>query len=276
MLVAICGLAIAEGAFAQGRGPQKTAEQLVRVSMTADTNSVVAGETFNLVFLFEIDPHWHIYWESPGATGMPTSIAVTAPDGFEVGPTRFTRPQRFGSADSIDGVTYGYAQHAALLVPVTAPLDLQPGRTLPFEADVMWLVCKKVCLMGQANPSITLTAGETHGGEVDAKVLRAKARLPRPLKTVDNATLNFDGTRLTITLPARDFEQAMLFPLERPGVTYGEPEVKVSGGMATATVAVEIARQNALGEPIVIAGVIGLGASPDDPCFSFERPVPDP
>jgi len=276
LLAGACWLGLADAASAQtGGSSQKTAEQLVSLELCADTDRVVAGQTFYLAFLFDIDPKWHIYWESPGATGTPTFVEVSAPDGFETGPTLFTRPQRFGSPDSFEGVTIGYADHAALLVPVTAPSDLEPGVELTFTADVMWLVCQKVCLMGQATPSITLTTGEASGADIDDVVHRAIARLPRDLADVDGATIEFDGTRLTVSTPAREFENATLFPLERPGVTFGEPEVSVAGGVATVTVVVEIARQNALGEPIVLAGVLGLGSDPDDPCYSFALPVPE-
>ena len=90
-LATACGLAASESVLAQSGELEKTGEQLVSVSVKADTDHVVAGETFNLVFLFRIDPHWHIYWESPGSTGMPTTIDVTAPAGFEVGSSGPTR-----------------------------------------------------------------------------------------------------------------------------------------------------------------------------------------
>src|SRR5882724_10439096 len=81
-------LPAAPGGSPQGKG----AEQLVHVKMLPLTQRVSAGETFDLAFVFEIEPQWHIYWKNSGSSGSPTEIQVTGPQGFTIGKARYPRP----------------------------------------------------------------------------------------------------------------------------------------------------------------------------------------
>src|SRR5262245_4025194 len=69
----------------------KSGDQLVKVRVVADAASVSPGQTFNLAFIFDIEPGWHIYWQNPGASGGPTEVKVSGPQGFTIGKPRFPR-----------------------------------------------------------------------------------------------------------------------------------------------------------------------------------------
>lgn len=272
-------LCLAGGARAQlgsSYGQQQSADDLVSVEAAADTTAIAPGQTFHLAFIFEMEPHWHIYWINPGASGAPTSIEVKAPDGYEVGETMFTRPAPIGSWDDPAGLTYGYEDKAVLFVPVTAPKRLGQGEAI-FSADIMFLVCKGKCLMGTVKRTVVLPTTSERGapsaGGAGTLIDEAKQQLPRPLKDLPGAKLTFKGETVTITAPAGDFTNATLFPIESPGVTFGRPEVTIENGTLTARVEVEVRPQNARGEPLKIAGVLGLGTKRSDPSYAFEIPL---
>lgn len=275
-------------------GPKKTGDQLVKVNLSANTPEISPGEKFSLAFLFEIEPHWHIYWKNPGSSGAPTEIKVKAPKGFVVGPTLFPRPAAFVEEE---GATYGYEDKISLFVEVTAPQDL-PAGTVMFNASINWLVCREVCLMGRTTKVLTLSAkGQPGGGRLggppkgsaaedskptanasfqDPFIQQCWHRLPVPLKDQPGAEVTFDKKNLAIKMPSQSLREASFFPIDCPGVSYGEIKIAAHGDHLIMTIPVEINPQNAEGKPPITAGMIALGKGLDDPCFEFELPLTTP
>ncbi len=255
---------------------------LVRVRAAATVDVIHPGETFHLALTFQIEPAWHIYWINPGETGSPTGIFVDPPEGFDIGPVLWPRPQ------IIPGplVSYGYEDEVTLFVPVTAPDELPTGEaTFPIELD--WLVCKEQCLMGDGKRSIRIaTRSEprdrrdspyTPGEEIRTKDLRLMYdRIPESLQgphAADESVVRFDGETLMIEAPAKGFATAGWLPVPGPGVTFGKAEVTISNDRVVARVPVVINERAALGRPMRIEGVLTLGERPNHPAYHVFRPV---
>ena len=90
--------------------PGRKAEDLVRVRMLADTDIIAAGQTFHVAVVFDIAPHWHIYWKNPGDSGAATELTWRAP-GNEIGPVQWPAPQVFREAEGLL-TTFGYEEEA--------------------------------------------------------------------------------------------------------------------------------------------------------------------
>ncbi|MGB0344628.1 MAG: protein-disulfide reductase DsbD domain-containing protein, partial [Coraliomargarita sp.] len=69
--------------------------QHATVELLADVSEIVPGETFHLGLRYELEPHWHVYWKNPGASGLPPEVEWTLPEGFEAGTMAFPAPERF-------------------------------------------------------------------------------------------------------------------------------------------------------------------------------------
>lgn len=279
LLVAALGqLPLAIGAGAQvlpGQGPaeSRSAEDLVRLRVLTDTDPVGPGQTFHLAFLFQIEPHWHIYWRNPGDSGASTEIDVTAPEGFEVGPIRWARPRSF---KDFDGVTFGYDEQVVLFVPITAPATLEDS-VVQFRAEVSWLVCRSVCLMGRGTRVIdvhTVASPERARKREDPLLARHRHRLPDKLEDVEAATMEFDGRTLRVAGPALGHRVVRFFPDERPGVRYGDAKGVIQDDRYHLEVAVMVKEANARGKPMAVAGLVALGEARDDPCYELEWPLP--
>ena len=258
-----------------GRPGDKSGDKLVRMNMTADVPRITPGEKFLLAFAFSIDPHWHIYWENAGASGAPTEIDVKAPPNFVVGKTLFPRPQIISSPE---GATYGYEERVVLFVEITPPETAMPQVT--FSAEASWLVCKDICKMGSAKATLSLPFGDTSlpGAapiEIDPAVAVFKPRLPKDLTSVSGASVEFDGKQMTISLPAEGRDGGEFFPNPSPGVVFGEARFELHGTSLHAVVPVTLDANNALGKPMRLAGVVGLGRSGADPCYVFDVPLAD-
>ncbi|MFB3138538.1 MAG: hypothetical protein ACE10B_04910, partial [Phycisphaerales bacterium] len=101
-------------------------------------------------------------------------------------------------------------------------------------------------------------------------LLQHRKRLPGSLDTVSGASVTFDGTLLSIAGPAEGEKKAAYFPAHSRGVTYHEAEVTVTNDRFHVVVRVDLHPNNALGEPMVLGGLVALGEKLDDPCYDFQ------
>ncbi len=225
-LLAVAASAPLHRAAAQNPA-QKQAES-VTVEVYADVATIAPGQTFHLAMQYDIIPDWHIYWVNPGDSGVATTLEVKAPQGFVIGPVQYPGPHRFESAGDL--VSYGYAKRATLIVEVTAPVALAPGRMVQFDLHSDWLVCNGACLLGRADTSIVLKTVALVQEVEPANTKRladAAARMPRELEELKIGRPRWRGSkaspRFEATFP-RDVEFDV-FPLLVQDVEAHEPTI---------------------------------------------------
>ena len=88
-------------------------------------------------------------------------------------------------------------------------------------------------MTGHAKQMVTVEVGSLGMAEPDSSSTSAdqivkdfQKRLPKPLKDLAGAETTFDGKSLTIKIPSQGKTTAVFFPLEYPGVTYGDATIK--------------------------------------------------
>ena len=145
----LCALALLTAAHA--RPVRKGA---VEAELVPAVTSVQPGQAFDVALRLAHDPHWHTYWINAG-TGYPTSIKWTLPPGWQAGDIQWPVPHVLTDAHgTITG--NGYDGEVYLLVTLTPPADLPPGSSITLQAAVAWLMCKEVCMPGEAALELTL------------------------------------------------------------------------------------------------------------------------
>lgn len=85
---------------------------------------------------------WHVYWRHPGEAGLATAVELELPPGAEAGELGWPVPERFESPGGI--TSYGYGHRVVLAAPVRGAGE---GG---LAADVSWLACRDVCILGEA------------------------------------------------------------------------------------------------------------------------------
>ncbi len=148
-----CG-AFAHPAFGDTKS-KPTKVNNVTVQAFADHEAIIPGETVNLAVSLKMDRKWHVYWRSPGGTGLPTEITWIAPDGFKIGETQFPIPDTHYDK-TLKETSYIHEGTAVFLTPITAPDTAKPGATARFEVEVNWLACKKNCIPGSSKVSLEI------------------------------------------------------------------------------------------------------------------------
>lgn len=133
------------------------------------------GETVLAGVQLRMAPKWHTYWRNPGDSGAPTRIEWTLPPGVSAGDIQWPVPEKLVVSDL---TTYVFHGSAVLLAPLSLASDLQPG-PLELKANVSWMECQEVCVLGEAAVSATLAVGARSQPSKDAAWIEAaQKRLP--------------------------------------------------------------------------------------------------
>ncbi len=172
----------------------------------------VDGQTpaLQIGVLINHEPHWHTYWRNPGDSGLPTQIAIT---GAEVGEIQWPAPKRLPVGPLMN---YGYEGQVLL------PLDtkkITDARGF-ISAKVQWLMCKDVCIPGEAELSLQLPVLESKndsGAKTDFYPLFEEAHAKRPQPLQASYALSGSGANPTLQLllaNTKDGKDVSFYPFE--------------------------------------------------------------
>lgn len=196
----------ASGSNAAAAAPAKSdKDSIVQVTLLADTTAVEPGTTFTLGVLYKIQPDWHIYYKSPGASGFATTVQWGLPPGASISETLYPAPIRFQSPGPV--VSFGYEDEAMLMVEAQAAALPSNGQ-VQVTAKTRWLMCSDRCIPNSKELTLSLpvSAGKPANQEIFNKyrpmLPKAVGELPAEAKvtaTPSGSTMNYE---LTITPPA--------------------------------------------------------------------------
>ncbi|MFN7641748.1 MAG: protein-disulfide reductase DsbD family protein [Burkholderiales bacterium] len=200
-MLAAAGIALAQAPEPRARtGVQRV--DAVEVELVAERAAVRPGEPVLLGLRIRHEPHWHTYWRNPGDSGLATRIEPSGPSGTRFDAVRWPAPVRLWVGPLAN---YGYEDEIVLPFAAEVPRGLT-GARVRIEAAAQWLVCKDVCIPGEARLAIDLPvaagaaaqpARSSHGPLFDAMA----ARSPDAAVPV-GGTAHRDGQRLAIAFPS--------------------------------------------------------------------------
>jgi len=194
LALACCGLAMAQGLGASPRsgllaqvagGQSQARVDQVQIRLIAEPAGLEAGRRQWFGLVIDHDPGWHTYWKNPGDSGLATSaswqlvnsqgqVLASLPIRSQAWPT----PSRLPVGPLAN---YGYEKRVVLGFELELPKSL-PAGSVTLQAEAAWLVCKDVCIPGQAQLSLTLpvAAGGSPSLSADAALFdEMRRRLPK-------------------------------------------------------------------------------------------------
>lgn len=241
-------------------------ESHVKVALISDVQTIKKGEPFQLGVHLVMEDHWHTYWENPGSSGLPPSIALEDVVGLTIGEWQFPLPKRF--KDDAGYVTFGYDEEALLIADATYTGE---APSLKLVGKVDWLECKEMCIPGSQEVSLSLNMGTSEqASNQQALFQKFKQLIPKPFELdaafsysgqlsgdVDQWQLTFEITpNRTNTFKKGDIG---FFPLGVPEdlAGYKDHHIEAKGNGFVVT-----AQYEAYGEPIpaslTLSGVVAL------------------
>lgn len=144
----------------------------IRLSLLSERAAIVPGQTLQLALRLMPDEGWHTYWKNPGDTGLPTRLIWDLPAGFRAGDIEWPIPERI---DFQGATNFGYHGETWLLTSLSVPAVIDPAVIVNGHIEInttaKWLICKDVCIPGQAELSLTLPVlMPTQAGENKASI----------------------------------------------------------------------------------------------------------
>lgn len=202
----------------QGADAAAPAEGMTRVGqlqagLIAERKAVAAGQSLWVGLRLVHDEHWHTYWKNPGDSGLPTRIDWRLPAGWKAGAIQWPTPKRLPVGPLAN---FGYEGDLLLAVELIAPSSIA-AREVVLQAQASWLVCKDVCIPGEAALALRLpVAADTKSVEAssDAPLFAlARERLPKK----DSArlmTAHVVDRQLILSWPKSDADEVagLFFP----------------------------------------------------------------
>jgi thiol:disulfide interchange protein DsbD len=229
------------------------------VDLVARDNAFVPGKTSLIGLAFQLDPGWHVYWSNAGDSGEPPEVKWKLPDGITAAPFEFPAPKRLPLGPLMD---FGYEDKVLFPVPLQIASSVATGKPATISGDVRWLVCREVCVPGQATLTLDLPVqASTTPNPITAETFqRALDSLPKPLAASDHVDVHADAKNFYITLRTSEREsQAEFFPLDQSQVANAAPQtVTPSRDGIQITVRKD---ENLAGNPAQLRGVVVLGGN---------------
>jgi thiol:disulfide interchange protein DsbD len=195
------------------------------VELIADQNAVVPGGSLWLGVRFTLDPGWHIYWVNPGDSGAPPALSWHLPGGFRASPAEWPVPERIPVSSLVN---YGYHGDVVLPVEIRVPSRLEVGRRTALGATVKWLVCRELCIPGDARLELAMPvrpSSQPPSSGSSTLIARARARVPRDAPASWKTSAFAEGDSLVLSVETgRPEREGVFFPLEVSQINDSAPQ----------------------------------------------------
>jgi suppressor for copper-sensitivity B len=173
-LTAIAGPLAPPAAARDGIGPWVEADE-AEIRLVSATSAVAPGAvSLSLALDMKLAEGWRIYWRTPGASGFPPQLDWSGSANLAAAVLHWPVPARF----TLYGQeSYGYTGRVRF--PLTVRLE-RPGEGAALRLALAYLVCREVCIPGEAALALDLAAGPAEETPAAAAIAAARAALPRP------------------------------------------------------------------------------------------------
>ena len=212
--------------------PVKTAH--VEAELVAAKTAIVPGEPLTVALRLSIEKDWHTYWQNPGDSGLPTTLAWKLPAGVEAGPIEWPAPKLLPVGPLVN---YGYEGEVLHLVGLKTQRTLRDSGPVTLAARAEWLVCKEVCIPEGVDLSLTLPVAASADPDPrwSRPIAAAQAALPKPLAGWQtSASGSGASVKLTLVPPANAPELGTIrfFPFVADRIDPSGPQVLTRDGNA--------------------------------------------
>lgn len=192
--------------------------EAVDVDLVASHDAAIPGASIGVGLRIRHDPHWHTYWRFAGDSGLPTRFDLTLPTGWEAGEITWPAPTRLNIGPLSN---YGYEGEVILPVRVGVPKSERSGVAV-VRARAQWLMCREVCIPGEADLSLELPVRSSASPSPDAGGFDRAAASVTP-GTI-NAQAGFDRDRVSLSFRHGALRSAEFFPYREGLVRASAPQ----------------------------------------------------
>ena len=167
----------------------------IEVELVSRFASAAPGQSLQIGLRLKHDTDWHTYWRNAGDSGLPTQTKYTLPKGVTASAIKWPYPTRVGLADLAN-----YALEGELVLPVTVQIPAGASTALHFEMLAQWLVCRDICIPGEALLALDIPIAKTPPTPSSFAALFDQHARQVPSATPINGSVFISQTNNTATL----------------------------------------------------------------------------
>jgi len=239
----LAGLTLLSPVYAAAGASDWTKTEQTEVRLISASTTTGGADSLQLGVQFRLQPHWKVYWRSPGDAGFPPQLDWAASSNIAEATVLWPAPERF----SVLGLeTLGYQDEVVFPVRIR-PQSRDGGVTI--QADLRYLTCNDICIPYETTLSLALPAGPQQPSEFAHLINQYRSTVPgngqihglRLLASRVNETENSAVIRIAVTssaplvAPDAYFEGPREVAFSKPNFRFGENrqsavlEVKADG-----------------------------------------------
>ena len=155
------GMLMASSAQGQPMG----GSEHVTIRASTDYSALGAGKTGLLAIDIIVADGWHTYWPGISDTGYGVSFQIDAPEGIELKAPIWPSPMRYLQPGNILDHTYEGTE--TVLFPF-AIKEGTPESVVVFNIEADFLVCKDICLPGEASTTTSIRVHGEDGADLES------------------------------------------------------------------------------------------------------------
>ena len=122
------------------------------VEIIPEVTAVSANRPLSVLVKITPKDDWHIYWNNPGDTGLPTEVKLTSPFGTSLFKQQ-SAPKHFFLHHLVTQYAYDDTAYWLFKIRPNSKQPFQLGDDVSLSADVSWMACKDECV----TESLTVT-----------------------------------------------------------------------------------------------------------------------
>lgn len=217
---------------------QQTAARFIAArDALGEDGRVRAGLQFNL------EPHWKVYWRSPGDAGYPPQLDFTGSENVSTTELSWPVPNRF----SVIGLeTLGYEDEVVFPFTMAA---IDPTKPAKLVARVNYLTCNDVCIPYEANLEMIVPPGDGMPTEYAHDIGKFESKVPNAPEAarLNVTSLDIEASdksiylvaKATSDIPLKDPDLYLEGPVET-GLGFSRPNVEITDDGMSATMRVAV------------------------------------
>ncbi len=226
--LAACLLWLAPSLATALEAPEVSRTERAEVRLLADHAVAAPGGTVALALHQALVGKWHTYWKNPGDSGLAPTIAWEAPEGVEIGPIEWPRPERIPFPPLVN---YGFSGEAILIQELRLPADWPAGEPVRLSAQADWLICEDICVPESQAFTLEIPTAEAPVPAPAAAEVVARGRADQPVRADLDFGWRAEGEEIVLAVAAPEFaggalEEVYFFP-EEWGVVAHSAEQRV-------------------------------------------------
>lgn len=188
--------------------------EYTNIRLIAGENSAQPGQPLTLGIEFNLDEHWHIYWQNAGDSGLPAQITFTnLPKNTHISDINWPEPKLI-PVDPL--MNYGYEGNVILPLTLTIPSTYEAHEPLNIGAKIDFLMCYDICLPGSATFNLKIPiATQSPPIITNEHTARINAQTYPALISQQNITVASTSDVITLDIPSSlDYTSPRFIPLE--------------------------------------------------------------